>query len=43
MILASIISELNKTYNIKTEFEYGTNRYGEKIKWATYSFNKEDK
>jgi hypothetical protein len=43
MRLASRISELNKTYDIKSETEYGTNRYGEKVKWSRYSFNQENK
>ena len=37
MRLASRISDLkSRGYEIDTEFEKGTNRYGEKVKYARY-------
>jgi hypothetical protein len=43
MRLASRISELNKSgYNIKAEMVKGTNRWGESVKWARYSFEQKE-
>lgn len=34
--LSDRIFTLRKIYDIKDEWEYGTNRYGKKIRWKKY-------
>lgn len=41
--LSAKIFELKKTHDVRDTWEYGVNRYGDKIKWKRYYIYEEKK